>query len=152
MRRRSRRWRPKRWGPVDAHKDWRWRRDVAKVTEGLADAGTLGDQVVEMLQKSPSRIGSFVAAAMTGAGDRLLRGGRRRDLLPLTLSVESAEDIPREERFKTPRAARSRTAWLTAMILALNFLFVGGVIRRARVLGPPYRGAGCRAAATGSGG
>ena len=122
---------------MDAHKHWRWRRDVAKVTEGLADTGILGDQVVEMLQKSPSRMGSFAAAAVTGAGDRPLRGGRRRDLLPLPLSVESAEDIARDDKFKTPRAARSRTAWLTAMILALNFLYVGGVMCRARVLGPP---------------
>ena len=56
-------------GPADAHKDWRWRRDVAKVTEGLADTGTLGEPVVETLQKSPSRMGSFAAAAVTGAGD-----------------------------------------------------------------------------------
>ena len=57
---------------ADALSDWRWRRDVAKVTEGLADTGTLGDQVVEMLRKSLSRVGSFAAAALTGAEDRQL--------------------------------------------------------------------------------
>ena len=82
-------------------------------------------------------MGSFAAAALTGAEDRPSRGRRQRDLLPLPLSVSSAEDMARPSQMKIARAVRSRAAWITVLIRSLYFVLIGGAIDRARVLGPP---------------